>query len=72
MDKYPIITYIGAGILTWTAGEMILKDKSLNSLVDLPHGAMSYAILAIVTVMILVTGYVKNQGNARKVKERQA
>ena len=72
MEKYPIIIYIGAGILTWTAGEMILKDKSLNRLVDLTHGAMSYAILAIVTVMILIAGYVKNQRNARKVKERQA
>ena len=72
MEKYPIIIYIGAGILTWTAGEMILKDKSLNRLVDLPHGAMSYAILAIVTGMILVAGYAKNRGNARKVKERQA
>ncbi|MEH7548770.1 MULTISPECIES: TerC family protein [Bacillaceae] len=72
MDKYPIIIYIGAGILTWTAADMILKDKSLNRLVDLPHGAMSYAILAIVTILLLVAGYVKNQKNARKVKEGQA
>ncbi|AZV43138.1 TerC family protein [Peribacillus asahii] len=71
MEKYSWIAYAGAGILSWTAGEMILKDKSLNSLVDIPHGVMSYAILAIVTVMILAAGYFKNQSNAKESETKQ-
>ncbi len=71
MEKYSWIAYAGAGILSWTAGEMILKDKSLNSLVDIPHGAMSYAILAVVTVLILVAGYFKNQSNDKESEVKQ-
>ena len=29
MDKYSWIGYVGSGILAWTAGEMIFKDKQL-------------------------------------------
>jgi YjbE family integral membrane protein len=71
MEKYAWIPYAGAGILTWTAGEMILKDTSLNRLVDIPHGAMSYAILAVVTVLILAAGYFKNQSNAKESEAKQ-
>ncbi|WP_346235176.1 TerC family protein [Lysinibacillus telephonicus] len=71
MEKYSWIAYIGAGILAWTAGEMILKDKSLNNLVDLPHGALSYVILAIITVIILAAGYFKNQSNAKESGTKQ-
>ncbi|GAA3322670.1 TerC family protein [Ectobacillus funiculus] len=49
------------GFLTWTAGEMILKDKSLNELVEIPHGVVSYLILAVITALILGIGYLKNQ-----------
>ncbi|MFJ8257261.1 TerC family protein [Peribacillus asahii] len=72
MEKYSWIAYAGAGILSWTAGEMILKDKSLNSLVDIPHGAISYVILAIVTAIILAVGYFKNQSNAKESEAKKA
>ena len=50
---------------------MILKDKSLNRLIDIPHGTMSYAILAMVTVLILVAGYFKNQSNDKESEAKQ-
>ncbi len=71
MEKYAWIAYAGAGILSWTAGEMILKDKSLNSLVEIPHGAISYVILAVVTAIILSIGYIKNQSSAKAAEGKQ-
>ena len=72
MEKYAWIAYAGAGILAWTAGEMILKDKSLNQLVEIPHGVISYLILAVVTLIILAAGYYNNLSNAKEsvVKQR--
>ncbi|WP_394232118.1 TerC family protein [Niallia oryzisoli] len=70
MEKYTWIAYIGAGILTWTAGEMILKDESLNKLVNIPHGAVYYTILAIITVLVLAAGYFKNHGPVKTVEEK--
>ncbi|WP_028399950.1 TerC family protein [Ectobacillus panaciterrae] len=71
MDKFSWIAYAGAGILAWTAGEMILKDKSLNELIDIPHGVVSYVILAVVTVLVLATGYFKNQKSDKADKLKQ-
>lgn len=71
MERYSWIAYAGAGILTWTAGEMILKDKSLNELVAVPHGVVSYLILAVVTALILGVGYFKNEKSRKKEKLQQ-
>lgn len=71
MEKYAWIAYAGAGILSWTAAEMILKDKSLNSLVHIPHGVTTYIIQVVVTAAILATGYFKNQRNAKESEAKK-
>jgi YjbE family integral membrane protein len=35
MDRYPIVVYIGAGLIAWTAGEMIDSDQAVQPY--LPH-----------------------------------
>jgi YjbE family integral membrane protein len=30
MDRFPIVVYIGAGLIAWTAGEMIDSDKAVQ------------------------------------------
>ncbi|MEL3963068.1 TerC family protein [Lysinibacillus endophyticus] len=69
MEKYAWIAYVGAGILAWTATEMILKDNSLNNLIHMPHGTVSYVILIVVTGLVLATGYIKNQSKVKETKE---
>lgn len=66
MDKYPWIAYVGAGILAWTAAEMILKDKSVGELFHIHHGIATYLIQAVVVVLILFAGYSKN----KRIKEK--
>lgn len=67
MSRYAWIAYVGAGILAWTAGEMIMKDKKFMDFVHLEHGLLSYAIIIVITVAILGIGYTKN----KKVAEQK-
>lgn len=30
MNKFPIIVYIGAGLIAWTAGEMMIRDQKIG------------------------------------------
>jgi YjbE family integral membrane protein len=61
MEKYAWIAYAGSGILAWTAGEMIMKDKYLANLLHVPHGPVAYAIIAGLTIFVLAAGYAKNK-----------
>ncbi|MFP5303526.1 hypothetical protein R2R70_20320, partial [Cobetia sp. SIMBA_158] len=66
MEKYAWIAYVGAGILSWTAVEMTLKDESLNNLIHMPHGVVSYVIIIVGTGVILAAGYLKNQSKPKE------
>ena len=54
MNKYPIIVYIGAGILAWTAAEMIVSEDKLA--VIIPANA-HLIIQVILTILTLGIGY---------------
>ncbi|MCG7335017.1 TerC family protein [Sporosarcina sp. ACRSM] len=61
MDKYSWIGYIGSGILAWTAGEMILKDKQVVAFLDIQSGVVTYLIVAALTALVLGLGYLANK-----------
>lgn len=61
MDKYKWIAYVGAGILAWTAGQMITGDAFIMNWLDLSSGPMTYIIIAILTILILLAGYSRNK-----------
>lgn len=55
MDKFSWITYLGAGILAYTAGEMIVKDKLIA---DFVHSVpmLEYVIPAGLILLTLLMG----------------
>lgn len=61
MDKYTWIAYVGAGILAWTAGEMITADEFVIDQLNLNHGPVVYVIVAGLTASVLLIGYLKNK-----------
>ncbi|WP_099355470.1 TerC family protein [Fredinandcohnia onubensis] len=71
MDKYAWISYVGAGILAWTAGEMVMKDKGFTNFLHIEHGPVSYLIAAVLTVLVLGSGYLKNKRIAAKKELRK-
>jgi YjbE family integral membrane protein len=55
MDKYPIIVYLGAGILGKVGGEMIITDPVVTGLLA-PGKVLQYSIEAIFAVGVIVAG----------------
>lgn len=56
LHRFPVLIYIGAGILGYTAGEMFLSDTKMKELlmIDLPHWSIkSGAALLVVAVGVL-------------------
>lgn len=61
MDEYKWIAYVGAGILAWTAGQMITGDAFMMNWLNLNNGPMTYSIITVLTVLILLAGYSRNK-----------
>jgi YjbE family integral membrane protein len=53
VDCYPAITYVGAGVLAFTAGKMIVGEPMLDALFD-PNLTLRLAVYA--TLVLLVVG----------------
>ncbi|AOZ91705.1 TerC family protein [Paenibacillus crassostreae] len=60
LQRFPILVYFGAGILGYTAGEMILQDASLGGYIGVvwPDGH-SILPIGLAIVVILAGGYRK-------------
>ncbi|WP_077324522.1 TerC family protein [Virgibacillus siamensis] len=61
MDKHAWIAYIGAGILAWTAGSMIVEDRFVLDWLNLHQGLVTYLCTALITAAVLLTGFFKNR-----------
>ncbi|WP_462409388.1 hypothetical protein [Neobacillus sp. Marseille-QA0830] len=60
MERFPIIVYAVAGLLTYAAGKMMDEDKGLEKLyINIPESLLS--IISIAMAIILVAAvYVRN------------
>ena len=66
MDRYPVIVWIGAGILGRVGGEMILTDPYLLSIWKSPP-AVSVAIQAACVAGVLIAGKLLAQAAGSKI-----
>ncbi|HHW39055.1 MAG TPA: TerC family protein [Bacillales bacterium] len=58
MERFPIIIYIGAGILALTAGKMITHEERIQPLLE--TYSYSYYIIPLITIVfVLVAGLIK-------------
>ncbi|WP_319522509.1 TerC family protein [uncultured Desulfosarcina sp.] len=55
MDRYPIILYIGSGILGKVGGEMMITDPVVHNWLH-PTKAVEYAVMAFFTVGVIALG----------------
>lgn len=55
MDRFPIIIYVGAALIAWTAGVMINKDPAIGTYIlkYMPE----WLLPAVITVVTVVLGY---------------
>jgi YjbE family integral membrane protein len=70
MNRWPWITWVGAGILGYVAGEMMLKDQIvagwLGSVADDLHYLLPLALAVVLTLL----GWWVARGRGRKVPQR--
>jgi len=53
MEKYPWLTYAGAGVLAWTAGKMIVEDKAVLPYIhSFPAGEIIVPVVLAATVIL--------------------
>ncbi|WP_312857271.1 TerC family protein [Neobacillus endophyticus] len=65
MEKYPIISYAGAGILAWTAGEMMVGEPKFEDILPQDFHLM---IPTTITVLVIGLGYLTSK--IKTAKER--
>lgn len=67
MDRFPIIIIAGAGLLGYTAGEMVLKDKAMGHIIEdvIPFAHIIIPIIGI--LLVLVIGKI---GSKKKSEEK--
>lgn len=61
MERFKWIAYVGTGILAWTAGEMIVEDELVVTKFHLQEGPYTFAVQMILTVAVLLLGYLHNR-----------
>ncbi|MFZ3046575.1 MAG: TerC family protein [Desulfatirhabdiaceae bacterium] len=55
MDRYPIILYIGSGVLGKVGGEMMITDPYVHNLLH-PSKFAEYAVMAFFTIGVIALG----------------
>ncbi|MDF2500401.1 MAG: integral rane protein YjbE family [Anaerosporomusa subterranea] len=63
MVKYPVLIYVGAAILAWTAGTMVMNDNIIGTALLSLFKSADWLVPLLVTVFVLIAG--KLQERAR-------
>ena len=56
MDRYPVTIVIGAGLLGWIAGDMVVTDVVTKEWVNTQAKYMHWVAPAIATLLVIVVG----------------
>ena len=58
MNRFPIIVYVGAGVLAWTAGKLIAEDPIVHHLIG-ENGVVTVGVIDL--LLVLGAGYLVNR-----------
>jgi YjbE family integral membrane protein len=56
LHRYPLLVYFGAGILGYTAGEMLLQDSRMGVLLSSVMPELHKLVPALMTVLVITAG----------------
>ena len=62
MERYPIIVYVGAALIAWTAGEMITHDQAIHQQLS---PTFDTALPPLITAAIMLGGWWYNRQHGR-------
>jgi len=61
IDKYPAIIYIGAGVIAYTAGGMIVDDVIMYEKIFYRLPVTEWIVPIVITIAVLLFGYLKRK-----------
>lgn len=67
MERFPIIVYVGAALIAWTAGEMINQDQMASAYL---HNLPGFLLPVVITAGVMAAGIWHNK--YRKAPAREA
>jgi YjbE family integral membrane protein len=56
MDRYPVLVYVGAAVLGWTAGHMVVNDKQVALLPGMENWVIRRLVEAAFTLAVIPIG----------------
>ncbi len=66
LHKFPILIYIGAGILGYTAGEMVMHDHRIGKMLEEASPSFDWILPVGATVLVIVAGLVIKWMSSKK------
>lgn len=71
IERFPVIIYVGSGVLAFTAGKMIVDEPFLKEYF-VSHSVLKWSLIALLVVAVVIIGLVKNmKSQPRPISERQ-
>lgn len=68
MDRFPVVVYVGAGLIAWTSGEMIESDPAIRPYFpDFLHGAIYLPM--VLTITVIGYGWWRNVDSGRSAHD---
>lgn len=64
MERFPVILYIGVGILAWTGGEMLLKDDKVHEWLYAYIHILEWVVPVLSVIIILLIGMMQKRRQA--------
>lgn len=61
VERYPAISFLGAGVLAWTAGKMITSEPMVRTWLESQSAALEYIIQLVVIMGVLLGGFVRSR-----------
>ena len=61
VERFPSITYVGAGVLAWTAAKMMTSEPIVQDLQVFKNPVLEYAAHALVILGVLGVGFIKSR-----------
>ncbi|MFM8609402.1 MAG: TerC family protein [Burkholderiaceae bacterium] len=56
MERFPLVITLGAALLGWVAGEMLVEDTSVASWISASASFLHYAVPVLCAVLVVVVG----------------
>jgi YjbE family integral membrane protein len=61
VDRFPVVIYLGAGVLAWTAAKMLIHEPILEDWMFI-HPWLPWVVYAVIIGGVLLGGYAQNRG----------